>query len=46
METVQKMDQEKFFSRRTESSDAQGIAKLVTRHTESLFSRVNAENIM
>lgn len=39
-------DSESFVARRTESVDAQGIAKLVKRATESVFGRINVENVM
>ena len=33
-------------ARRTDSLDAEKIAHLVTRHTETVFGRVDVENIM
>ena len=40
------LQSESFIARRTESSDADKIAKLVTRHTETVFGRVDVERIM
>ena len=37
---------ENFIARRTESLDADKIASLVTKHTETVFGRVDVENIM
>lgn len=37
---------ESFIARRTESVDAEKIAQLVTRHTETVFGRVDVENVM
>jgi hypothetical protein len=37
---------ESFIARRTESLDADKIANLVTRHTETVFGRIDVENIM
>ena len=40
------MQSESFIARRTESLDAEKIANLVTRNTETVFGRVDVENIM
>ena len=40
------MQSENFIARRTESLDAEKIAHLVTRHTETVFGRIDVENIM
>ena len=37
---------ESFIARRTESLDAEKIASLVTRHTETVFGRTDVEDIM
>lgn len=37
---------ESFIARRTESLDAEKIAGLVTKHTETVFGRIDVENIM
>lgn len=39
-------NEESFIARRTESLDAQKIAELVTKQTESVFGRTDVEDIM
>ena len=39
-------DGEPFTARRAESLDASGVKKLLKRHTESVFGRVNVDNVM
>ena len=39
-------DSEPFTARRAESLDASGVKKLIKRHTESVFGRVNVDNVM
>lgn len=40
------LQSEDFIARRTESLDAEKIAHLVTRHTETVFGRIDVENVM
>lgn len=35
-----------FFARRTESIDAEGVSKLLTRNTEAVFGRINIDHVM
>ena len=37
---------ESFIARRTESVDAEKIAELVKRHTETIFGRTDVQDIM
>ncbi len=37
---------EPFVARRTESVDSEGIIQLMKRHTESVFGRINVDDVM
>ena len=39
-------EEERFIARRTESVDAEGIAKLIRRITEDVFGRINVDHLM
>lgn len=39
-------DSEPFTARRAESLDASGVKRLIKRHTEALFGRLNVDNVM
>ena len=39
-------EDESFIARRTESVDAEGISKLLTRTSEAIFGRINVDHLM
>ena len=39
-------EEESFIARRTESVDAKGVAKLISRSTEAVFGRINVDHLM
>lgn len=39
-------EEESFIARRTESVDAEGISKLLTRTSETVFGRINVDYLM
>ena len=39
-------EEESFIARRTESVDAEGISKLLTRTSEAIFGRINVDHLM